>query len=270
MTIGIIGFGNMGSAIAERIKKDYRVLVFDKDASKTGDLSNLELAGSAAELAGMADAVILAVKPQDMEMLLEEIKPGVKDKLIISIAAGTKASYIENILNCSRVVRAMPNLPAVIGEGFSGLYKGKSANESDLDITRQLLRFIGLSADIADEKMMDAVTAVSGSGPAFFCYCVKTSVNDAAGVDKFIEELTLAAAGIGFDRVLAQRLSEKTVKGTVSLLKARNWTCPELIKKVASKGGTTEAGLKVLESGGSVADAVKAAFKRAQELSGGG
>ncbi len=266
-TIGIIGFGNMGSAIAERIKKHYNVSVFDKDKDKTANCPGLKVAGTVAGLMDASYAIILAVKPQDIDSILNEIKGSLKKQLIISIAAGITTRYIEDHLRGARVIRVMPNMPAQIGEGVSGLCKGRFSNDQDLDLAWQLLSCVGMTFPFDDEDMIDAVTAVSGSGPAYFCQYIKDSANADSKKNEFIQKLAQAAASIGFDEIAALRLSEATVEGTISMLKKNNWSCEEVIRRVASKGGTTEAGLEVLDKGGSLTEAVKAAVKRAKELS---
>jgi len=266
-TIGIIGFGNMGLAIAERAKTLFDLIVFDKDKDKTANTSGLKVAGTLTELISESYAIILAVKPQDIDSVLNEIKGSMKKQLILTIAAGITTRYIENWLGNARVIRIMPNMPAQIGEGVCGLCKGKFSNEEDLNLAWQLLSCVGLAVPFDDEHMIDAITAISGSGPAYFCYYIKDRANAASKKDEFIRELTQAAINIGFDRILAARLSEQTVYGTISLLMKKNWSCEELIKRVASKGGTTEAALDVLRNSGSLEEAVKAAVKRARELS---
>ena len=265
--VGIIGFGNMGSAIAERIKKDYSVSVFEKDAAKISAASGIKACAGIKELLDSADIVILAVKPQDFENVLNEIKPYIKDKLVISIAAGITTAYIEKSLGDARVIRVMPNLAAQIGEGVSGLCKGRFASAEDLDLARQLLNYVGLTIPFDKEEMIDAVTAVSGSGPAYFCHYIKNKGSADSKKDEFIQKLTQAAMSIGFDKIMAKRLSERTTEGTISVLIEKHLSCEELIKRVASKGGTTEAALNVLDKGGSLEEAVKAALMRAKELS---
>ncbi|MCM8780641.1 MAG: pyrroline-5-carboxylate reductase [Candidatus Omnitrophica bacterium] len=262
--LGIIGFGNMGSAIAEYAKKQFRIIAFDK--IKAINDKYIEVANDLSELMAKSEAIILAVKPQDMDNLIEDIKGNLKDQLIISIAAGITTSYFENRLGKVRVVRVMPNLPAQIGEGVAGLCKGKFADEKDFDFAWQLFSHIGLAVTFDDESMLDMITAISGSGPAYFCYYIKDRANVNSKKDEFIQELTRAAINLGFDRTLAACLSERTVNGTISLLIEKNWSCEELINRVASKGGTTEAALEVLRHNGTLTDAVNAAFKRAKEL----
>ncbi|MBM3255521.1 MAG: pyrroline-5-carboxylate reductase [Candidatus Omnitrophica bacterium] len=265
--IGIIGFGNMGSAIAERIKKDYSVSVLEKDATKIIGISWVRACADIAELMNNSDAVILAVKPQDFEGVLNEIRPYIKEKLVISIAAGITIAYIEKALGKARVIRAMPNLAAQIGEGVSGLCKGRFADGGDLDLAWKLLSYVGLTISFDKEEMIDAVTAVSGSGPAYFCHYIKNKESAESKKDEFTQKLTQAAISIGFDKVMARRLSERTVEGTISTLIEKHLSCEELIRRVASKGGTTEAALALLDKGSSLEEAVKAALERAKELS---
>ena len=132
--IGIIGFGNMGSSIAARIKEDYRVLIYDKDPAKVSNLADdIEAVDNLKNLVAETEVVILAVKPQDFEYVLGEIKGLVAEKLIISIAAGISTKYIEDKLGLCRVIRVMPNMPARIGEGTTCIAQGKFASEEDQD-----------------------------------------------------------------------------------------------------------------------------------------
>lgn len=261
MKVGIIGFGNMGRAIAERIKLKYQVLVFDKDASKTKALKKIEVVKELKELIKRSEVIVLAVKPQDFDFLLDEIKGQVNDKLIISIAAGITTGYIEKILGTVRVIRAMPNIGAIVGESISYVCKGNFAKEADLKLSMKFFNYIGHSFIFA-EDMMNAATAVGGSGPGFWGYLF-----DKRQAKEFIPELTSAAISVGFDKQTAESTASLVAavsKNTASALKI---TPIQLTEKVASKGGTTEAGLEELKKGGSLTDAVKAALKRAEELS---
>ncbi|MFH0917856.1 MAG: pyrroline-5-carboxylate reductase [Candidatus Omnitrophota bacterium] len=263
--IGIIGFGNMGQALGERIKQEYAVLAFDKIKKIVS--KNVRVASSPEELVKKSEVIILAVKPQDFESLLEEIRPFVKGKLIISIAAGKTAEYIRDKLGeGARIIRVMPNLPAQVGQGVSVLFKDKSATEKDLNLAWLLLRYVGIAEPVDQESIINAVTAVSGSGPAFFCQYIQDENNAGQMSNTFIEELTEAAREIGLDPQFARVLSERTVEGTLAMLKEKKLSCKDLIAMVASKGGTTQAGLDVLYAGGSLNGAVKAALRRADEL----
>jgi pyrroline-5-carboxylate reductase len=270
--IGIIGYGNMGSAIAERIKSKYKVFVFDKDKNKTGNLEGINVVNNLTGLIKQVDTVILAVKPQDFDAVLNEIKSVFdKDKLIISIAAGIPTKFIEKILGKIRVVRIMPNIGAKIGESMSCLCKGRFASRKDLDLSAKLFNKLGKTL-IISEKMMDAATAISGSGPGFYFDIIESKKGDYirnsnAVKSDFIISLTKAAESIGFNRKDAELLSVSTASVSEHLTERTNLTPSKLKKQVASKGGTTEAGLKVLQRGGSLIGAVKAALKRAKELS---
>lgn len=270
-TIGIIGFGNMGSAIAERIKTHYQVIVFDKDKNKTKNLSGIEVASDSIDLLKKVDTVILAVKPQDFDELLKEIKNYTKDKLIISIAAGISTDYIEKRLGKVRVIRVMPNIGVKIGEAESSLCKGRSANVEDLDFTKELFSYLGKTW-IMEEEMIDAATAISGSGPAYIYYDMEINKIDPFNVPKEIEEeyvkrLKKAAEKVGFDSQTAFDLAVSTTASSLHLTTISARSPAELRKLVTSKGGTTEEALEVLARGGSWEEAAVAAKRRAQELS---
>jgi len=267
--VGIIGFGNMGSAIHERVK-DFGVLkVFDKEVSKISGLGRENIADSTKDLADKSDMIILAVKPQDFEGVLNEIKGVVKGKLIISIAAGIPTAYIEKVLGDARVIRVMPNMPAKIGQGMSCLCKGAFAGKGDLEFTQRMFRELGETL-IIEEAMMAAATAISGSGPGFFYDLISDKPsNEWSKYAKnfFIPELKKAACALGFSDEQAHLLSATTSHGSLSLLEITGLSPQVLCSQVVSKGGTTEAGLEVLHKGGSLEEAVLAAYKRAAELS---
>lgn len=267
--IGIIGAGNMGAAIAERIKRKYRLFVFDKDREKANRIKGVNLSENSAELAKNVDVIILAVKPQDFDEALKGLKNYTKDKLIVSIAAGISTNYVEKYLDNARVIRVMPNMPARIGKGMSCLCKGKFAGQTDLGFAQKLFNNLGKTL-VLNEDMMDAATAVSGSGPGFWCDRLEVKPKDQwekYSQEVFIPEFTAAAEGTGFSRSEAEFTVSATIEGTLFLLKASGLSPAELKKQVTSKGGTTEAGLEILSKGGSLADAVGAAVKRAKELS---
>ena len=267
--IGIIGYGNMGSAIAERIKYKYCVYAFDKDANKLAGLSGIKISRSNVKLASRVDVVVLAVKPQDFEPLLKEIKDAVKDRLIISIAAGVTTKYIENILGAVRVIRVMPNIGAIVGEAISYICEGSFSKAKDLQLSKKLFNFIGHTF-IIPEGLMNAATAVGGSGPGFWGYLFDKTPRekwDEYKKNNFIPELTSAAMSVGFDDEMASVTAGCVTIASISAAEALRISPADLAKRVASKGGTTEAGLEILQKGGSLTDAVKAAVKRAEELS---
>jgi pyrroline-5-carboxylate reductase len=155
MEIGFIGFGNMGSAIAELIKQDYSVLCFDKDNSRTQGHSGIEIAASSKDLTKKAEVIILAIKPQDFSVVLDEIKDCLNNKLVISIAAGVATRYIEEKLGQARVIRTMPNILVKIGRGLTCLTKGKFVTEKDMELADKLFAHIGKTFHL-QENMMNA------------------------------------------------------------------------------------------------------------------
>jgi len=272
--IGIIGFGNMGSAIAYQLKNDYQIFVFEKEKSKTKDIAGISVSEDLIKLIKEVDIVILAVKPQDFDSLLSGIKDKTKDKLIISIAAGIATGLIEEKLGIARVIRVMPNLAVKIGEGMSCLSKGRFATLDDLDFAENLFDYLGETM-IIEETMINAATAISGSGPGYFFDLMqaKNIDTDNPGQVKsfaqefFIPALTQAAQSIGFSLEEARLLAVATGNGCIGLLRKTSVYPADLIRQISSKGGTTEAGLEVLHQGGSLEDAVKRSLERAKELS---
>jgi pyrroline-5-carboxylate reductase len=267
--IGIIGFGNMGSAIGQRLKLRYQIYAFDKDRNKTQNLSDINVVDNVIALVNIAETVILAVKPQDFDSVLRQIKGYVQDKLIVSIAAGIPTGYIEKRLNEAKVVRVMPNLPSKIGRGMSCLSKGRLASGQDLNFTEQLFKNLGETISLS-EDMMDAATAISGSGPGYNYYLNEGKTLEEIKKyteDSFIPSLTASAQKLGFSPEQAKILAVTTGIGSVVFLEETKLSPAEAKKQVASKGGTTEAGLEVLQKKGSLDEATLAAKKRAEELS---
>ena len=269
--IGIIGFGNMGSAIAEQLKAGYQITVFDKDKDKTQNLKGINVVLGTAALIKQVDVVVLAVKPQDFDVVLDEAKTIIDGKLIISIAAGISTAYIEKVLGKVKVIRVMPNLPVKVKEGMSCLCKGKFADDEDLKFTEDLFKRVGKTLIIDNEDMMNSVTAISGSGPGFFCDLVEgKSLDEIKDFSEqyFIPSLIDTATNLAFTPIQAEILATTTGGGIVQYLIRGNLTPDEVKKQVVSPGGTTEAGLKVLlHDIKNLEKAVKAALKRAKELS---
>ncbi|MDD5432199.1 MAG: pyrroline-5-carboxylate reductase [Candidatus Omnitrophica bacterium] len=269
--IGIIGFGNMGSAIAQQLKNDYEIQCFDKDFNKTKDLLGIKVSQSVKDLVNGVNVIIIAVKPQDFSGILEEIKKFISlDKLIISIAAGISTSYIGEYLGMARVIRVMPNMPAKIGSGMTCLSKGSFATQEDIDFAENLFDYLGETLQIGEE-LMNAATAVSGSGPGFLCDLIdgKTleEMKDFAE-NSFVPSLTASAISLGFTPEQAKILASVTSEGTIKIIEDTHASPKEIEKQVTSKNGTTEAGLKELKHDFKNLDAAaKAAAKRAEELS---
>ncbi len=258
-TIGIIGGGNMGEAILQRIRKNYKVLVSEKDPARQQYLQKTYKLKpcSVKELVEQSQVVIIAVKPQDVEEALQEMFFLVdKTKLVVSIAAGITSGFLEKSLpEKTRVVRTMPNMPAMIGEGMTALAAGRFAKRGDLDAAMKIFQHVGETV-VVPEDLIDAVTAVSGSGPAY--------------VYLFMESLISGAKKLGLDENLARQLVRKTFLGGVLLLDRKKEEPGALRAKVTSKGGTTQAATDVFikyKLDDIIAEALQAARKRAEELS---
>lgn len=263
--IAFIGGGNMAEAIIRGLlREDVGVGICVAEISPkrrdmlTAQFPHVRVVGDAAEAAQWGEVVILAVKPQQAEAVLDLVEPVIStDKLVISIMAGIPSFKIEaNLLPGCRVVRAMPNTPALIGAGATAVCCGRKATPDDLDCARQIFAMVGVAVSV-DEKLMDAVTGLSGSGPAY--------------VFTFIEALSDAGVKNGLPRDVAAQLATQTVFGA-SRMVVETGEHPTLLKeKVTSPGGTTIAGLHALEVGsfrGVVMNAVEAACLKSKELAG--
>jgi pyrroline-5-carboxylate reductase len=254
--IAVIGAGNMGRAIINGLKGKYKIIVSDPDVSKLKDLPAMIAENNCSAVAA-ADIVLLAVKPQTMDLVLKEIKMVINSKqLVITIAAGIKTKKIEDKLGRCPVVRVMPNTPSLIGMGMSALYGGKFAKTAHVKETNTIFSSIGKTIIIKNEGLMDAITAISGSGPAY--------------VYLFVESLMRAGTKLGLKQNIAEKLVLETFKGSIALLE-QSGKCPEeLRRQVTSPGGTTEAALKVFEKKvfhDIVHLAVLSAHNRSRELS---
>lgn len=204
-----------------------------------------------------AEIVVLAVKPQVMMDVLYEMKPILRpETLVISIAAGIKTAKIESVLGSNyRVVRVMPNTPALVGQGAAGIAAGANADEADMDVTEKILGCVGVTVRVS-ESDLDAVTALSGSGPAYVFY--------------LLEGMLAAAETMGLDPEAARVLALKTVEGAARLMNDSGEPAAQLRAKVTSKGGTTEAAIRSLDESGvkeAIAQALLAAQRRSIELS---
>jgi pyrroline-5-carboxylate reductase len=212
------------------------------------------------EVARAAEILVLSVKPQILQKVLREvgdqIRPGA---LVISIAAGVDTETIEEGLAESvRVVRAMPNVPATVGAGATAIAPGRRAGDADLDTARAIFDAVGITVSL-DESLLDAVTGLSGSGPAY--------------IFLILEALADAGVKVGLSRRDAQRLAAQTVMGSAKLLLDTDEHPGRLKDMVTSPGGTAIAGLHTLEEGGlrtTLINAVETATKRARELGRGG
>ena len=263
--IGIIGCGNMGAALLERLSKGPHkassLSVSDSDAGRRELIQkkyNIIPQANNSAVVKDSDVIILAVKPKDFKDVLSEACSGLsKDKVIISVAAGITTEFIEGMAGKGiPVIRAMPNMAAVIGESMTAVSAGRSAGPGDMKLAKEIFSAIGDVVEI-EEGLMAAVTAIAGSGPAYFFY--------------IIEALTGAAEELGLDEETARRLVLKTALGSARLLEALKEEPACLRKRVTSKGGTTEAAIEIFEKKrlkSIIRDAARAACKRSKELSG--
>jgi pyrroline-5-carboxylate reductase len=260
----VIGGGKMGEVIAGGIVGNsladaQNVTITDVVAERLQYLKKKYGVATTADnktAVKKADVVILAVKPQSMAEVLQGISGAVsEDKLLITIAAGIPIRFItDQIGKIARVVRVMPNTPALIGEGAAALAKGDIATEEDLAMAKFIFDSVGTTV-VVKEDLMDAVTGLSGSGPAY--------------VFNIIDALSDGGVLMGLSRDVAVKLAAQTVLGAAKLCLQSGRHPGELRDMVTSPGGTTIAGLKALEEGGlraSLIRAVEAATLRSKEL----
>jgi pyrroline-5-carboxylate reductase len=266
--IGVIGAGKMGEAlIAGLIGSGFdagKIMAYDPDADRVDKMRNeygIKVQKSNPDLVKSSDVVILAVKPQQMDRVLDEISSSVrvKNPVLISIAAGVKTETIKAHLGDNlRLARVMPNTPALIREGVSAYFACSGMSIDDKAKVEMVLAALGRVFEVEKEDLLDAVTGLSGSGPAY--------------VFMMIEALADAGVKMGLTRKLAQDLAVQTFIGSARMVQLSGKHPAELKDMVASPGGTTIAGLSVLEQGGMrglLIKAVESATIRSRELGGG-
>lgn len=261
ITIGCIGTGNMGSAIISGLVKSVgseRVICYDSDpgvrAKACGSYPDAA-ADSAETLCRRSDIIIVAVKPDAALSVFGEIRPFVPEKVIVSIVAGLSLNSIEEIIgSMHKVVRVMPNTPALVGEGMTVLSPNSETTPDDIHKVEAVFSLLG-KVLVLPEKMMDAVTAVSGSGPAY--------------VYTLIQAMTEGGVKMGIPRDKALLLTVQTVLGAAKMV-AESGEDPVVLRgRVSSPGGTTIDAVHVLERAGFsgiVMDAVAAAAEKSQKL----
>lgn len=262
--IGCIGAGNVASALIKGLVGAKLVLpenltVSDPHKGRLDDLNrtlNIQnLTNINAEVAEASDIIVIAVKPQVVPLVMEEIGDILKQgKLLVSVAAGVKTEFYEQYGRQLRIVRVMPNIPVLVGEGAAAVCGGKHTTEDEINYVLGLFQAVGKAVAV-EEKLMDAVTGLSGSGPAF--------------VFKFIEALTDAGVRAGFSRTAASLLAAQTVYGAAKMVMETGMHPMALKDMVTSPAGTTIEGIHSLEKAGFagiVMDAVEAASKRSEEL----
>ena len=262
--IGFLGAGNMAEALikgllAAKFVTPAQILGSEPRALRRAELENrygVRTVASNPEVAAGADILVLSVKPQIIQKVLAEVRSAIRPgTLCISIAAGTPLQVLEACLPAhARVIRTMPNTPALCGAGATAIAPGSRATEDDLKVAQQIFDAIGMSV-VLDEEQLDAVTGLSGSGPAY--------------VFLIIEALADAGVKMGLSRYNAQALAAQTVLGSARLLIETNEHPGRLKDMVTSPGGTAIAGLHTLEAGGlrtTLINAVEVATRRSREL----
>ena len=263
---GFVGGGNMAegivaAAVSKKLYQPEEIIVSDPAADRRrlfAETFGIEVTQDNRQVAAESERIVLAVKPQ----VFDEVMAGLADvmtceKLVVSIMAGVGTKRIEAALPIveARVVRVMPNLPIKVGAGMAGICAGRYARDEDIVDVQDLFDAGGGTVVVADESLMDAVTAVSGSGPAYFYY--------------FVEAMVAGGVACGLNEEDALALAEHTCLGAARMMIETKERPAELRRKVTSKGGTTQAALEQMDEadvGEAIRDAVRAAFQRGREL----
>ncbi len=261
-TIAFIGGGNMAGAIVGGLvgagHAPERIVVVEPDAAqRQGLLDRFRVRATGAADASLANAAIVvwAVKPQMFQTAAAPCREHVGTALHLSVMAGIRSDAIARAVAGERIVRAMPNTPALIGQGIAGLFARPAVTDADRSRVEVVLAATGQTLWVADEAALDAVTAVSGSGPAY--------------VFHLVEAMLEAARRMGLPDDAARRLAVQTIAGSAALVAASTDSPETLRRNVTSPGGTTQAALAVFESRGvkaAIVEAILAARERATEL----
>ena len=264
MKVLVIGAGNMGLTYAEGMASSpllnkHKLRIFDTDPKKIETLKQqpqFDVYESLDECLPTADLVFIAVKPYHSEALFEKMKPMLNDQQIfVSLMAGVTLDTIQRQLGKAKVVRTMPNLPAQVGKGVTSYTASEDISKVELIMVRNLLDTTGTSIHVDTEKFIDASTGISGSGPAYVFY--------------FMQSMLEAALNMGFSEYDSKVLVSNTFEGAIELFNQNDISPESWIKRVASKGGTTQAAIDSMEDNNVkqlIQDAAYAAFDRAVEL----
>lgn len=264
MKILIIGGGNMGLTYARGFLKSHIVetsnmYILEKSPEKAETLASYEIGqvlGTPGDYIKDMDLIVLAVKPQDIHKLFDTIQNFIdSQQLILSIMAGVKLETIREGLGASKIIRAMPNLPAQIGAGMTVYTSSQEVTRIELVTVQNLLSASGKTIYVEREEMINAATAISGSGPAYVFY--------------FMQSLIESAKDMGFTQSESELLTYQTFRGAVDLFNKYDISCEDWISKVSSKGGTTEAAIEGFNKRSvqlGFKEGVIAALVRAKEL----
>ena len=265
MRLVIIGGGNMGGAILLSLLKSTSVppediLLIESDREKLqkiGDATGCNIKTEIDETVRSYEIVLLAVKPQSatavMELLAQWLMP---EHLVVSVMAGISIETMSGVLGQSKLVRVMPNIPTLIGEGMSVFFASDEVGNEGREWVKILFNACGSCLEAKNEDAIDAATAISGSGPGYLFY--------------FAEQMLLSANALGFNEIEAHALVQQTFRGATLLWESQNVSPETLIQQVSSPGGTTIAALNHFQSknvGESIQEGMRQAYRRAKELS---
>lgn len=256
--IGIIGAGNMGGIFYKGLSKDFpkeALFICDRNEEKFIGLKATNFTTDPKKLADQAGVIILAVKPQAFDNLMKELGDRLKDKLVVSIMAGITIEKLKEKTRSDRIVRSMPSLPIQVGKGITGWIATEAVIDKEKEIIQTIFSIMGYSTELAEERMIDAITVIGACGPAYFYYLT--------------ELLTEKAKGLGFSEDEARKISEMVFSGSVRLLEDSDKTAKEWKETCTSKGGVTEAMLKYFDDhdfGKIFNDALDAGGNRCSEL----
>ena len=261
--IAFIGAGNMaasliGGLLAQGIPASH-IRASDPGAEQRAKIASehgIALFADNTEAILDADVIVLATKPQVLKDVCLALAPSLQDgQLLVSIAAGISCASLGNWLGARPIVRCMPNTPALLRQGVSGLYANAEVNPAQRELAEQLLAAVGMALWLENEQQIDAVTAVSGSGPAYFFL--------------LIEAMSAAGEQLGLPKAIAAQMTLQTALGAAHMAVASDVDAAELRRRVTSPNGTTEAAINTFQAGGFaelVEQALSAAAKRSAEL----
>ena len=261
-TVAVVGGGHMGTALArgfaDHSKLQPRIVVADRNEHKLNVYSQPSIATTqdTASAVNEAQVVVLAVKPQSIKSVVEDHIDALREKLVVSVAAGVPMHLLEEWLGKeTSIVHAMPNLPVALGVGMIGLTSNSNVSPEQKQLTEKLFAGTGELVWLQDDRHVDVATAVSGSGPAYFFYAMEAMIR--------------AAESIGLDRQTAKRFVVGTALGAATMASKSEHDPSELRSQVASPGGTTERALATLDDNRvqeSIVQAVQSAYARTAEL----
>lgn len=263
-TLGVVGFGKMAEALVAgslkmQVMSPERIVVLKRRPERDAQIKRLykiRFANDLAALCAVSDALLLAVKPYQMAEVLAELKPHLETRLVITVAAGLDSSFYKKRLGKGlRLIRVMPNTPASLGYGAAGYFATNGVTAKDRSLCETFFGATGIVENVKREALIDAVIAVSGSGPAF--------------IYRYAEIIAKGGTKLGLKKETAYRLAMQTLLGAAHMLSQTGLSPEELIAQVTSKKGTTLAGLAELERQGfadTVQAAMRAAVKRSIEI----